>query len=526
MNSVTMAASGQASGAQNSEQDNDLPELLTSTVVESQLMDRTSPLQPLHADRIRLLIGIVVCLYWFIASIFVRDGLLGDPDIWWHIKTGAWISNNGRLPTTDPFSFSFAGQPWIAKEWLAQLIYWKAFAIYGWGGVLLLGALALALAAGAIYGATSEWLNPALAAAITLLCLFVASPAIIIRPHLLTLPIMALWTSSLFSASERETAPRFLTLALLVLWANLHAAFTMGFVIALFAFLDFLERTHFQRRKETAFWLLFLVLCPLVTLCHPYGYRAILATWSLVGPNDVVDQINEWQPFNAQENWMQTAALLGLMVATLVSGFRLGIARASLLTLLTYLFLTHVRYAFFLFPVMAIVIASSVARQCPSLSSSHWRQQPADRSDRFITRHLRALAFGICGAFIAAVGLVTMVLVVEPPEKTSASAAIAFAKAQGITGPVFNHHNFGGALIFNDIPTFIDGRTDQLFRGSFVREYMYGPLNVKDMTSTLETYKILWSLLPPEDPRVALLNELPGWKKIYADKFAVIHQRQ
>jgi hypothetical protein len=66
-----------------------------------------------------------------------------------------------------------------------------------------------------------------------------------VRPHLLTLALFIIWTHQLFSASQRHSAPHLALLLLLVLWANLHAAFTMGFVIAFFAFLDFIERTSF-----------------------------------------------------------------------------------------------------------------------------------------------------------------------------------------------------------------------------------------------------------------------------------------
>ena len=48
--------------------------------------------------------------------------LLADPDTHWHIAVGNWMLANGAVPTVDPFSFTFSGQPWIAKEWLSQLL--------------------------------------------------------------------------------------------------------------------------------------------------------------------------------------------------------------------------------------------------------------------------------------------------------------------------------------------------------------------------------------------------------------------
>src|SRR6478736_4853269 len=53
--------------------------------------------------------------------------LLADPDSHWHIAVGNWMLAHGAVPTVDPFSFTFAGQPWIAKEWLSQLLMAVAF---------------------------------------------------------------------------------------------------------------------------------------------------------------------------------------------------------------------------------------------------------------------------------------------------------------------------------------------------------------------------------------------------------------
>ena len=48
--------------------------------------------------------------------------LLADPDTHWHIAVGTWILEHGAVPDVDIYSFTFAGQPWIAKEWLSQVL--------------------------------------------------------------------------------------------------------------------------------------------------------------------------------------------------------------------------------------------------------------------------------------------------------------------------------------------------------------------------------------------------------------------
>jgi len=66
-----------------------------------------------------LAIGLVV----FIALANVRGlPLLADPDSHWHIAVGHWILQHGAVPTVDIYSFTLPGQPWIAKEWLSQVV--------------------------------------------------------------------------------------------------------------------------------------------------------------------------------------------------------------------------------------------------------------------------------------------------------------------------------------------------------------------------------------------------------------------
>ena len=48
-----------------------------------------------------------------------------DPDYFWHISAGKLIAQTGSVPSTDPFSFTWSGQPWTPHEWLSELLmYW------------------------------------------------------------------------------------------------------------------------------------------------------------------------------------------------------------------------------------------------------------------------------------------------------------------------------------------------------------------------------------------------------------------
>jgi hypothetical protein len=84
-----------------------------------------------------------------IYALFLVAGnrLLIDPDTMWQITVGQWISDHRAVPEADIYSFTMRGQPWISTQWLAQVLYAKAYAIAGWSGPVVLAATAIAATA-------------------------------------------------------------------------------------------------------------------------------------------------------------------------------------------------------------------------------------------------------------------------------------------------------------------------------------------------------------------------------------------
>ena len=65
-----------------------------------------------------------------------------DPDFFWHLTTGQLIAETMRVPSVDPFSFTWAGMPWTPHEWLSELlIYWLVDGVGRIGALVLFGLL-------------------------------------------------------------------------------------------------------------------------------------------------------------------------------------------------------------------------------------------------------------------------------------------------------------------------------------------------------------------------------------------------
>ena len=174
--------------------------------------------------------AIVVAVIGYVIGIFT-PALLNDPDTYWHIATGLWIVRNGAIPHADPFSYTFAGAPWVAHEWLSEVVMALAWKVAGWNGIVMLFGAATAVTFGAFaYYLTRRLRQPA-ALVVFVLGVACISGSLLARPHLLALPLLVLWLTGLLRAREAGTGPSPWLLPLMLVWANLHGSFVFGLAL-------------------------------------------------------------------------------------------------------------------------------------------------------------------------------------------------------------------------------------------------------------------------------------------------------
>jgi len=60
-----------------------------------------------------------------------------DPDLWGHLFFGREIVQSGQLPLRNLYSFTAPDHPWINHEWLAEVIFYGIFYLFGSPGLVL-----------------------------------------------------------------------------------------------------------------------------------------------------------------------------------------------------------------------------------------------------------------------------------------------------------------------------------------------------------------------------------------------------
>jgi hypothetical protein len=472
-----------------------------------------------------LLAALAAYLYAFSRG----NELLIDGDTYWHIATGRWMIQHGTIPSTDPFSHTMPGATWTAHEWLSDLILATAHQWGGWTLVLTVTALALALTLALLTRALLKWLEPIYALLFAGLAIALVSGHLLARPHILAMPVMMSWTIALVQASEAKRSPPLWTLTLLILWANLHGGFTLGLALAGAFAMEALSHSDKGCRAETAkSWGFFLLLAVASALVTPHGVEGILFTWHILfNLGSALVRIGEWrspdfQTFHAFELW-----ILGALALAMYQGLRLPLMRLVLVLGFLHLALKHVRNVELIGLLTPLFVAGPFAEQ--------WRQARRDSDqveglDRFFQSLARPASRRalLAGSLVLAVAPVwsSRLRPAELPETVVPEQAIAAVQKAGITGPVLNGYSVGGYLIYRGIPVFVDGRAD-MYGEAFMKQYAEAlELRTPDgLEKLMDKYGVTWTILETQSATVALLDHLPNWRRLHADKMFVVHVR-
>src|SRR5438445_8934423 len=135
-----------------------------------------------HASPMRGLMPLWVGVGVYALFVLAGNALLNDPDTMWQITVGRWILDHHAVPETDVYSFTMQGQPWISTQWLAQVMFAKAYTIAGWSGPVVLAAAAIAIA----FALLARFLSGRVSETATLV--FVSAALSLTVPHMLARP--------------------------------------------------------------------------------------------------------------------------------------------------------------------------------------------------------------------------------------------------------------------------------------------------------------------------------------------------
>ncbi|MGF6307241.1 hypothetical protein ABIB82_001613 [Bradyrhizobium sp. i1.8.4] len=456
--------------------------------------------------------------FWMACGVYallltVGGRLLADPDTYWQIAVGRWILDHYALPSADIYSFTKAGEPWVSSSWLAQVLFAKAYDLAGWTGPAALAAACSAATFALLTAILSRALPAIYASLIALAALVLTCGHLLARPHVLVMPVMIIWANGLMTASERREAPSFWLLPLIALWANLHGGFLFGLVlVGAFALDAMWNALPAQRLSLALHWVAFGIGALAACCVTPYGWGSILASLRILGLGELLHLISEWMPANFGQVDAFGLSILGLIGATLHYRVKLPLPRIVLVLGLLHMALSHARNVELFALLLPLAVLTPVATQFGLQATGAIRLKVAPAA---------ILIAGLC----AWTSVVAARQVISPPPIYSPASAVDAMKAHNVKR-VLNDLQFGGYLIWRQMPVFIDGRAElygETFGVTFSRA-----LQLKDVNgflNLLKTNDIDAVMLDPTTPASKLLDHIGGWQRLYADERVVVHVR-
>jgi len=483
-----------------------------------------------------------------LAFLFLRmggaAGMLGDGDTGWHVKTGEWILANRRIPSQDIFSYTKAGQPWFAWEWLWDLSFGWLHQHFGMAAVILASMLVLCCTSALLFRLVRRASGNALLA-ILIMFLVTGASAIhwLARPHLFTLFFAVIFYSLLERAYEGHTRLLWWLPAVMLVWTNLHGGFFVGLILVGAYAGGELLRALFEARIEAVRrarpYLYAGAGCLLATFINPYSYHLHAHIFEYLTDRYQYKNIVEFQSFNFHHPvtvFFEPMLLLGL-AAAVWSLARRDYVRALLIAGWAHLALIAVRNTPIFMMVASVPVAAMMQKMIEDLPASNlanWLRLGASRVGRF------AADFGATDSIprlhLASAGvaclLVALFYAPNAPAMCRAqydatrypAKAVEFLQKDGPGDTIFTDDAWGGYLIYRLYPAnkvFIDGRSD--FYGSSFNEKYLDVMKVRyGWEKNLGQYHVNAILLPVDTPLAATLKESPRWRAIYDDGVAIL----
>jgi tetratricopeptide (TPR) repeat protein len=465
------------------------------------------------------------------ASAWFQPSVAGS-DLWWHLASGREIWSRGAPPTTDPFSYTFAGREWLNHEWLWDFLYWGLYQVHP--QLVPLAHFAVLVATYSVALRVAWRMSGSLAAAT--LALWAAAPSahwfLDLRPHVYSL----LFAVCVLATSD---SPRrfWLWPALSVVWTNVHAGFVFGVgavglraVVATAKASAQSGRLSLPRRD----WLC-VAGSAMAVLINPWGWRILEYPLAYLPgfSHTLYQSLVEWQPtglgiqnFEARglAGWCLTFQARFWFVAALTA---LGVLRGArerpyVLALAAIAFLMAVRSRRFIplfgicaMPVAALGLADAwlwLRTRVPALGSAGARALATTA-----TLALGALLWRHVGIWPDLLGHWTQ-------RDLYPEAAVRYLNALGPPPRVLNYYNWGGYLMLHapGVRVFIDGRANTLYNEQILRDYTEMLSGADGLRARVDAYRAELALLPDSAFATGLQRLAPPWRVIYRDATAIL----
>jgi len=484
----------------------------------------------------------VLLLFALLAVLSMRQ--VGSLDTGFHLEAGEYILEGNGWPRNDPFTYTASDHPYIDTTWGYQVVLALVQKILGPAGIVLFHTvLVLAIFWVLFRTARLASTEPAALVMVLLLGILACEMRFEARPELVSYLFFAVVLHLLHRHAEGRSSPLWALVPLHLLWINLHGGLVVLGWAACGCFLVGLTLRDRKIDRPLALWAAAAVV---VTLINPYGFTGALFPLTLAtrlqGGNVFAQSIGEFtSPFDLglsrQNPFYPRAPIFSFRILAILSCMALWPAVRARRFWCPLIWLVVMALSYRMIRNMPILVIATLPLCAWGFSLSGVLGKLGVGEKR-ASRFVRTVLVAVCiMAALLALRVYNDAYYVASRRVdrfgfgwntlAQPAAAADHAVAQGLNGPVLNHLDFGGWLMWA-LPgkVFMDGRLEVIGEDLFKR-YRTILASENAMESCVARYGIEWIVFPYRfNPR--LLGRLSGdrrWRAAYVDHNAVIFVR-
>ena len=456
---------------------------------------------------------------------------IADPDFWWHLRTGQLIAQTHAIPHSDPFSYTKAGQPWIAHEWLSELFLYALYSLGNFGLLIFAFSFIITAAFLLTYLRCPAETRPYVAGFVLLLGALSTAPTWGVRPQMISLLLTSLFLFILERYRLGGNLKLLIPLPLIMLvWVNLHAGYFLGLgILGIYIAGGLIEIliAKFSRSEQSEpapsfrsilSLCITLGICVLATLANPNGILILIYPFQTLTSPSMQQFIQEWfSPDFHQLIWQPLAWLiLALIGVGMVSKKSISPTNILLTVIFGYAALISMRNI----PFFALAAIPVLSEQAGSLVTIRTAIHTPSRLFRLTIPIL-------LGVIVIITGVRYIQIVQEQPKTEAANfpkTAVDWLQQHPPSGNLFNSYNWGGYLIWRMYPqerVYIDGRAD-VYGDAFIIDYLSIYNTAPGWETKLNDHAIQTVLVESDAPLANMLRQLPGWHIAFSDSLSTV----
>ena len=442
-------------------------------------------------------------------------------DYWWHLKSGEYIFTNKSIPFTDLFSWFGIqeGLYWHSHEWLSAVTIYLSSLVFGSMGGYVFCILTTFLLVLILFWTNKEgyFKNIKFSIIWIILGVLILMPVITARPHMISFILLALTMYLLSDIRKNENSKKIWFLPVVsILWVNFHGGssnlpYVLAFMVLVTGLFDFkigrLVGSKLSKKQQLKL-LIVGVLSIIALVINPHGIDMITYPYANMNDSFMLSIISEWRSPDLKQvsDIFIFVELFILILPLLLGKEELDLTDMGFIGSMVFLTFKSVRFSVLLYIISSFVIFKYI---------------PKLKDEKAVKQF--SLVLGLAGVLFIGFFAMEIPNISNEPMKVIVSDKIIETIKNENPKRLYNDYDFGGYLIYNEIPVFVDGRADMYSGHNLEDAVNLSRLDV-GVEEILEKYNFDMFVLYDSTPLNYYLKNSDDYFKLIEDDGIIIYK--